>query len=98
MSAYAGEFPTVQPNAIVAKYGKPDRVSSTEYEKPRPPIVTKYLVYKKEQVRFVFFPDAPLGAPPPYTSWKLLGMQDPRDNSVLSAEEVARRLRGREKK
>lgn len=92
-TAGAADFPTVHPDSVIAKYGKPDHVDSTEYDRPRPPIVTRMIEYRKERVRFVFFPDAPAGSPPPYRSWKLMGMQDPRDNSVLSASEVTRRMR-----
>jgi hypothetical protein len=61
---------------VVQKYGKPDRVTSSENERPRPPIVTKFLEYKKEGVRFIFVPDAPVGTAPPYKGWKRLGPQD----------------------
>ncbi len=97
-TAIAADFPTVHPDSVIAKYGKPDRIDSTEYDRPRPPIVTRALEYRKERVRFVFFPDAPVGSPPPYRSWKLMGMQDTRDNSVLSAGEVTRRMRSRTQK
>jgi hypothetical protein len=93
----AKELPTVDPAHIIAKYGKPDRIKSTEYDKPRPPLVTRMLEYKKENVRFTLLANAPMGSPPPYSSWKLIGFQDPRDNSVISAEEVERRMRGRKK-
>lgn len=91
----AADFPVVHPSEIVAKYGKPDRVESTEYDKPRPPFVTRMLIYKKEHVRFTFLPTAKIGTPPPYESWYLLGMQDPRDNSVISSEEAGQRMRRR---
>jgi len=97
-SASSADYPTVHPDTVIAKYGKPDHVDSTEYDRPRPPIVTRMLEYRKERVRFVFFPDAPMGSPPPYRSWKLIGMQDTRDNSVLSANEVTRRMRSRARK
>ena len=97
-SVLSREFPIVHPNEIVAKYGKPDRTKSTEYDNPRPPFVTRMLEYKKERVRFTFMPTAPVGSPPPYTSWYLLGTQDPRDNSVISAELAAGRMRSRAKK
>ena len=93
----AKELPTVDPAHIIAKYGKPDRIKSTEYDKPRPPLVTRMLEYKKESVRFTLLANSPVGSPPPYSSWKLIGFQDPRDNSVISAEEVERRMRGRQK-
>lgn len=86
------------PNEIIARYGKPDRVESTEYDRPRPPLVTRFLEYKKQHVRFAFLADAPVGSPPPYTKWKLIGTQDPRDNSVLSEAEAAERMKSRERK
>jgi hypothetical protein len=97
-SVFAKDFPIVHPNEITAKYGKPDRIQSTEYDKPRPPFVTRMLEYKKEHVRFIFLPTAQIGSPPPYSSWYLLGTQDPRDNSVISAQEAAKRMQARAKK
>ena len=52
-------------------YGKPDEVKSSEYEKPRPPIVLRQAIYKKQGVRILFYPKAPAGSPPPYEEWKL---------------------------
>lgn len=75
--------------------GKPDSIVSTEYDKPRPPMVTKFLVYKKEGVRFVFLADAPIGSPPPYKSWKLIGAQDPKTDAVLKGPEAKKRMAGR---
>ncbi len=97
-SALARDYPVVHPDAITAKYGKPDRIQSTEYDKPRPPLVTRMLEYKKERVRFTFLPTAPIGSPPPYKAWYLLGTQDPIDNSVIPADEAAKRMKLREKK
>ena len=96
--AFSTDLPIVNPSDIVAKYGKPDRIKSTENDNPRPPFVTRMLEYKKEHVRFSFLPTAPIGSPPPYESWYLLGTQDPRDNSVISAEEAAQRMQNRAKK
>ena len=93
--ANAKDMPIVDPAEIVAKYGKPDLVKSTEYDKPRPPFVTRMLEYKKERVRFALLANAPIGTPPPYKSWKLIGTQDPKDNSVISADEAERRLQPR---
>lgn len=96
--AFSQDYPIVNPSEIIAKYGKPDRTRSTEYDNPRPPFVTRMLEYKKEHVRFTFLPTATIGSPPPYKSWYLLGTQDPRDNSVIAAEEAARRMQSRVKK
>jgi hypothetical protein len=97
-SMFARDYPIVHPNEIIAKYGKPDSTQSSEYEKPRPPLVTRMLEYKKERVRFTFLPTAKIGSPPPYKSWYLLGTQDPNDNAVISADEAARRMQSRAKK
>jgi len=34
-SALLQKFPVLHPNDVIAKYGKPDRIESTEYDKPR---------------------------------------------------------------
>lgn len=98
LASHAQDMPVVDPADFVSKYGKPDQVRSTEYDKPRPPFVTRMLEYKKEHVRIVLLANAPMGSPPPYSSWKLMGYQDPRDNSVLKLQEAERRLAGRRKK
>jgi hypothetical protein len=96
--SHARDMPIVDPAEITAKYGKPDLIKSTEHDKPRPPFVTRMLEYKKEHVRFAFLANAPIGSPPPYTSWRLLGYQDPRDNKVIPADEMERRMLSRKKK
>jgi hypothetical protein len=83
---------------FVCRYGKPDIDDSTENDRPRPPIVTRMLTYKKEGVRAAYVPDAKAGTPPPYRKWKLIGFQDPTNNAVLSAAEVVRRMQGRDTK
>lgn len=83
---------------FVYRYGKPDIDDSTEHDRPRPPIVTRMLIYKKEGVRAAYVPDARLGTPPPYRKWRLIGFQDPTNNAVLSAAEVVRRMQGRDTK
>ena len=86
---------------VTKKYGKPDRVTSSENERPRPPIVTKFVEYKKEGVRFVFVPDAPMNTPPPYKGWKLIAPQDiakGKNGGKLTESQVAERMAGRHKK
>lgn len=97
-ASFAKDMPTVDPAALIAKYGKPDRMTSTEYDKPRPPFVTRMLEYKKEGVLIGLLANAPMGSPPPYSSWKLLGYQDIASKSVITQEEAERRLAGRMKK
>lgn len=86
------ELPVVDLNRVVALYGKPDKIDSTEYDRPRPPIVTKFLEYNKARVRIVLIADAPMGAPPPYKQWRFVGVQDIKTNQPLSGEEAKRRL------
>ena len=82
---------------FISKFGDPDRIESSENEIPRPPIVTKRLIYDKEKVRAVYVADGEVGAPPPYNKWKLLGFQDNRTNAVLQPAEVVARLEKRRK-
>lgn len=83
--------------AVVSKFGSPDADDSTQYDKPRPPMVTRWVVFKKERVRAIFVPDAPTGSPPPYDGWKLVGFQDERSKQPLTASEANGRLKGRTK-
>ena len=92
------QVPNDDLSLFIAKFGSPDQVKSSENEKPRPPIVTKQLIYKKENVRAVYFADGPVGAPPPYKKWKLLGFQDNRTNAVLQPADVTDKLKGRQRK
>ncbi len=101
MVAHAKEpcVPHDDASQLICKYGKPDIDDSTAYDKPRPPIVTRMMTYKKEHVRAAYVPDGvTMGDPPPYKKWKLFGFQDPKSNAVLSADETSRRMSGREKK
>lgn len=92
------QFDPMLPADVIAKYGKPDRTSSSEYEKPRPPLVTKMMTYEKEHVRVTLLAGGKVGDPPPYKTWNFLGYQDPRDNKILPNEEVRRRMHLRLKK
>lgn len=89
------KLPAVSAESIAAKYGKPDRVTSSVNEKPRPPIVTQFLDYRRERVRFILIPDAPMGSPPPYKQWLLMGITDPTTNQPLKAAEIERRMQKR---
>lgn len=92
------DMPRVHPTTIIAKYGKPDRAQSTEDDKPRPPIVTRFLDYTKEKVRFVLVADVAIGQPPPYKHWLLFAVTDPTTNKRLPPDEVIRRMAVRTKK
>jgi hypothetical protein len=96
--ASAPSAPKDDLDVFKARYGQPDVEDSTENESPRPPIVTRWIIYKKEHVRATYVPgNGHVGDPPPYT-WKLIGFQDPRDNSVIRPAEVVNRMKARDSK
>jgi hypothetical protein len=97
-TCYGQMFPVVNPDEIIAAYGKPDEIKSTENATPRPQVVTRMLEYKNEHVRFILIPDGPADASPPYKTWRLLGMQDLRNNAELDHPEVERRMQKRVQK
>jgi predicted Zn finger-like uncharacterized protein len=84
---------------LINRYGAPDEDESTAYDRPRPPIVTRIVTYRKERVRAVFVPDgeARMNTPPPYSHWKLVGFTDPVAEKALSAGEASSRLAARSK-
>ena len=96
--ASAKDMPGVTPADIVAKYGKPDRMVSTEYDKPRPPFVTRMYDYTKPSVRIALLANAPWGSPAPYSSWLLMGYQDLKSNAVISQDEAKQRFASRGEK
>ena len=96
--AYGKDLPVVTLSELTARFGKPDQMDSTEYDKPRPPMVSKWLIYKKEHIKVFLSANAQLGAPPPYASWILIGYIDTTNNTVLSNTEGERRLSARKKK
>src|SRR4051794_2687449 len=73
---------------IIARLGRPNKDDSTEYDRPRPPVVSRFLDYTRQRVRVVLIPTNPMGSPPPYT-WKLLGFMDLATHTRLTPEEVA---------
>ncbi len=67
------------------RYGRPDSDDSTLHDKPRPAIVTRWITYSERRVRFAFALD-------PVKGWKLIGATDPATETVLSADELKRRM------
>jgi hypothetical protein len=93
----APQSPDDDLSLFISKYGQPDQIKSSENEHPRPPIVTKQLIYKKENVRAVYVADVLVGTPPPYDKWKLLGFQDNRTNAVIHPADAVKKLEGRKR-
>ena len=94
---YAHE-PTDDMEFFISRYGKPDAVKSSENEKPRPLIVTRELLYKREGVKAVYFANVPVGTPPPFSKWTLMAFEDTRTSKVIPPNEVVGRMKAREKK
>lgn len=69
---------------VLSVYGRPDTSDSTEYDNPRPFLITKWLVYKKQGVQFTFLLNE--------GRWKLFGLQDSITLKPLTASEVQRRF------
>lgn len=83
---------------FISRYGAPDAEESSENEVPRPLIVTRRLIYKKENLRVVYVPDATVGTPPPYKKWKLFGLQNHESNAVIEPAEVLKIMMHRDRK
>lgn len=81
--------------AFTHQFGPPDSDDSTQYDKPRPPLVTRWIEYEPEHVRIVFVPIAKVGEPPPYVGWKVFAFIDTKAERTLTRDEAERRLQGR---
>lgn len=81
--------------SFVTVWGQPNSQTSTENNRPRPLIVSKFVVYKTDtiELRASFIPDVFVGDKPPYHAWKLLGFQNNKTNEVIKAEEALKILR-----
>lgn len=90
--------PSDEYEAILAKYGRPERDDSTEYDTPRPPIVTRFVEYRPENVKIAFIPIGRAGEPPPYHAWKVVGYIDMNSNMKMSNWEAANKLARRAKR
>ncbi len=80
---------------LISKYGPPDTDESTAYDNPRPPIVTRIITYKKQNLSAAYVVDALVGEPPPYKKWKLIGFQYAKSKAVMKPQEAFNRLEKR---
>ena len=79
---------------FLSRYAPPDSDDTTAYDSPRPPLVTRWLVYKHEGVRVIYLANGEVGDPPPYT-WKFIGFTDDQTHEPIAADEALRRLADR---
>ena len=80
----------MDPSTIIAKYGKPDVVKSSENERPKPMFITRMMEYKKAGVRVTLLAN---DQQPPYVHWKLMGYQDIKTNKVIQLDEFENRIK-----
>jgi hypothetical protein len=80
------------PAELLRRCGKPDRDDSTAYDNPRPPIVTRFIEYRSKGLKIFYVADAQMGAPPPYSGWKLVGVIDIPANKAISLSDAQQRL------
>jgi hypothetical protein len=69
---------------IIASVGRPEKEDSTQYDRPRPPLVTKWIEYHPKNVKLAFLAIGNAGDPPPYSGWKLIGYSDILTNTEIS--------------
>jgi hypothetical protein len=75
---------------FVKRYGMPDVDDSTLHDDPRPPIVTRWLVYKKENVKALYVHEND-------GSWKWVGFMDAKSKGIVKPEQVAERMKKRDR-
>jgi hypothetical protein len=73
---------------IVAIYGAPDLIESSENETPRPVFISRWFTYKSAGVKLMFLADTP-------QKWVLVEAIDLKSGTPLPAQEVKRRLKNR---
>jgi hypothetical protein len=77
---------------VLQRCRQADSDESSQHEQPRPPLVTRRLVFHGEAIRLVYVADAPFGDPPPYSDWKLVGAIRTDTEQGISFSEAAGRL------
>ena len=90
--AVSAQMVDMNEKEIIAKYGKPDAVRSSENERPKPYFITKMIEYKKAGVRVTLLAN---DKQPPYVNWKLMGYQDIKTKNVIKLEEFESRIKAK---
>jgi hypothetical protein len=83
---------------FLAAYGPPEDEKSAESENPRPPLITRLLIYRPENVRVVLIADEPIGTTSRVRRWKLLGFQDDTTDTPMDVTRVAELLAERRRR
>ena len=87
-SATVLQFGQDDAKLVRSRCGRPDSDDSTQNDRPRPPMVTRWFVYKKTHVKVFFIQaDGHVGDPPPYR-WKFLAAADIRTKHPLSSAQI----------
>lgn len=78
---------------LFSRCGTPDVDDSTAYDRPRPPIPSRIVEYRRVGLRIAFVPGygAKIGDPPPYR-WRLLGVIDIKRNEAITLAEAMQRM------
>jgi hypothetical protein len=79
---------------VIALYGAPDVDDSTEHDNPPPPMLSRWMDYRRANVRLLFFPSGRGGGlrRPPIDEWTVVGCVDLAAQKKISTDEAARRL------
>jgi hypothetical protein len=75
-------------------YGYPDAEETTEHDNPRPPMVSRFLIYRNEKVEMAYPAEFPFGSKLPHV-WTCVGALDSETQKAIDADEAFRRLKGR---
>jgi hypothetical protein len=75
---------------FIKRYGRPDEDDSTLHDNPRPPIVTRFLRYKKEGVKAAYVSQSD-------GSWKLVAFADLRSGKPITPEQALERMKKRDR-
>jgi hypothetical protein len=77
---------------LLSRCGPPSLDDSTDKDKPRPPIPSRWIEYKQYGLRVVFIPiEAKVGDPPPY-KWRVVGVTNISNKKAVPLEEAVRRM------
>ena len=80
-------------STLLSRCKPPTMDTSSEYEVPRPIMVTRVLTWSDQSVRAFYVPTGRLGDEPPYADWQLFAWSDPGRKIRLTPAEAADKLK-----